>query len=171
MLLQNLEEMGLIQIRNNMTNILILAISLLAILRCDQDRYALLVFSFGCIYFQFIGSYFSGQNEYLYFAGAATTDLIIINYLSKIINLTCYVLYLQKICLMFIFVSLFGWIMYESSYRAHTYDTICDSLYLLTLFISIQKGRKDEFVGPRYNTIYSNGNVFWCGHHSGLVKS
>lgn len=131
---------------------LIIAMALLSFTRHGKDRYIILAFAALCGFFQLISN---SLGNYQYYLGAAITDLIIINLISKIVKPTATIINLQKIALWFIYVNTIGWIIYELYYPPFLYNTICLALFISALVVAVRKGG-DSGLG----SITSNSNDF-----------
>lgn len=145
------------------TGILILLIAIFSIRYCEQEKQSILIFAAICGFFQF----FHNEIYYLvgvkYYLSAAFADLFIIHLLSKISRPTNLILAIQKACLWFIYLNLFGWITYEAYYKPLIYNFLCESLFVAVLFASINKRKKD---GLGNHSIHSNSGLLFGGYPS-----
>ena len=145
-----------------LTAILIVLIGLLSMRHSGENRYAILLFAIMCGSFQIFHENILYLVGYQYYLGAALIDSLIIVLLSKTINLTSTIISLQSISLCFIYVNLFGWLIYELYIGPIMYDSLCAALFLAALFESARRGKSDDLG----NFTAYNGSHFFFIHHN-----
>lgn len=103
------------------------------------------------------------ENNYLYYLAAALTDLTIIYYLSKILKPTDIIISIQTICEAFIYINLYGFIVYWLDFEAIIYSTSCELIYLAALLSTLFQGGHG---GHRNNNLHSN---FYPYYHASKI--
>lgn len=125
------------------SGLLILLIAICSRRHYKQDKQSILIFAAICGFFQFFHNEIFFLIGFKYYLSAAFVDLFIIHLLSKIHTPTNNTYMLQKACLCFIYINLFGWVLYEAYYEPLVYELLCYSLFASILFISFKKGKKN----------------------------
>jgi len=146
------------------TAILITLIGVLCFTRSSENKYSIMVFASLCWVFQVIGKYIPAEHGAFYYLGAGITDVLIIKLLCKVRKVTQLIIDIQTISLMFVFINLIGWVIFEEGYKSTLYDAACSSLFIVTIFVILDKGRKNEL---GITSDDCGGNFFRRSNHSG----
>jgi len=144
------------------TGLLILFLAALSFVREGENRYSILIFAAFCGFFQFASDNLGESWGFVYYLGAAITDLLIIMAISKPIKLTLTIINLQRIALWFIYANTIGWIIYELYYPPLFYDALCLALFIAALVVAVKKGGNGELGDI---TDYSNGLTVRSGYN------
>ena len=137
--------------------LLVLAILLVGIfLLSDENKTVSYLFAIGAIAYDLIGDLI--LNNFLYYYGAALTDLIIIYFLAKLSSQTKLTIKMQEICKAFIIVNATGYIIYEMELTPEIYTLLCTTLYAWALYIVLTD--KDNHVGINSRLDFTFYSVF-----------
>lgn len=149
------------------TGFLIVLIAICSVRYCGQERLSILIFAAICGFFQLFHNEIYYLVGFEYYLGAAIVDLIIITVLSKVSAPTKVIVSLQKACLWFIYLNLFGWVIYEAYIDPLIYDVLCQSLFVAVLLASINT-RKEDGLGD--SEIYSDSGLFFGNNYSRALE-
>jgi len=149
------------------SNILIILIGLTAFTHYKESRYALFCFSGLCGAMWLIDNAITESYYSYYYLLAALVDLLIIYVLSRIQHLNNTILKIQKACLMFIYLNLFGWIAYEMYIEPVFYDSLCAALFVAMLFVSINTGESN---GLDNSTTYRHSIFIFGNNYSRILQ-
>lgn len=127
-----------------LTGVLIFLIAVCSVRYHNQDRRSILIFAALCGIFQHFHNNIYYLTGFQYYLGAAFVDLAIISVLSRISRPTTTILALQKACLYFIYLNLFGWIIYELYYPPTLYILLCGGMFIMILIATFKKGNKND---------------------------
>lgn len=146
---------------------LMVLIGITSFLHKSKSCYAFLCFSILCGSMAIIDNAITEPYFSYYYLLAALIDLLIIFILSNVNHPNNTVLFLQKACLCFIYINLFGWIAYELYIRPEFYNSLCAALFMAILLISINTRKKD---GLGDNSIFSDNSLFFSSNYSRSFK-
>lgn len=149
------------------TGLLILLIAICSVRYYEQDRQSILIFAALCGFFQFFHHEIYYLVGYQYYLGAAIADLLIIEALYRVKKPTKAICTLQRACIWFIYLNLFGVIIYEAYIDPLVYNILCQSLFVAVLLAFINTGKKD---GLGNHSLHSNSGLIFCGNHSYALK-
>lgn len=147
------------------SNILILLIGIAAFARKGESRYAFLCFSMLCGFMAIIDVALPGALESYYYVLCAAVDLFIIIVLSRVRRVNDDIIFIQKACILFIVINLFGWVIYEMYIEPDDYNELCALLFAVILFSSLIKRNRNEL---GYTTAYSNINLVSISNYSSV---
>ena len=143
------------------TGSVIYLLVLASFFREDVDRFAIQSCAFGWAAFQILNDLFGEKWGFTYYFGAVITDLIVIKSLNVPIHPTLALIRMQTICLWFIYVNVFGWIIYEAGHDPFSYNLLCGILFILALIISFLKGNSNVLGNIK---LFGNGFSFYSFH-------
>lgn len=145
------------------SNTLILLIGIVALTRKNESRYAFLCFAALCAFMALIDRVIPDSFISYYYVLCAAVDLLIIIVLSRVNQVNDDILFLQKACIGFILINLFGWVLYEMYIGPSLYNALCASLFAVILLSSLRTRNRNEL---GYTTAYSNSNLFSLSNRS-----